>query len=223
MSGLILNIVPFQPFSVSTWCLLGAFWEVLEALTEGIGEASAIQVALLLSAAQPERAKKLSYSVLYIGLIQSLIVTSLLYMGGRYLAILLSTDSTIQNMTNNSFVLMGLANITMSFSQVAWSLVGAQGRFRLATSVMFFSRWVITIPAALIIIFLFFLDLNSVCGCLVIGYSTASCALTFILLRSDWGRLVRLMQEMNYENFGEKQEPDFDFDDEDDSSDGFGF
>ena len=209
------------PAEVSTWCLLGAFWDVLEAFTEGVGEASATQVALLLSSAQPERAKKLSYSVLYLGFLQSLIVTSLLYMGGRYLAILASTDPVIQNLTNDSFVLMGLANITMSFSQVAWSLVGAQGRFRLATSVMFFSRWVLTIPTALIIIFVFFFSLDSISGCLIIGYSTASCALTFILLSSDWERLARLMHEMNSVP---KTELDFEFDDDDDSSsDGFGF
>ena len=85
----------------------------------------------------------------------------------------------------------------MAFSRVSWSLIGAQGRFRLATSVVFFSRWLVTIPVALVTIFVFFLDLSSVGGSLVVGYATASCALTFIVIRTDWERLSRTMQEMD--------------------------
>ena len=205
---------------MATWCLLGALWDVLEAFTEGIGEAAAIQVAFLLAAAQPERARKLSHSVLYIGLVQSLFITSTLFMGGRRLATLLTTDNTMQHMMNNSMTLLGFANIAMSFSQVGWSLIGAQGRFRLATSVMFFSRWLVTIPMALVTIFVFFLDLSSISGCLIVGYFTASCVLTFVLIRSDWDRLSLLMQQMN--NSSAKEDLDFEFDDSEDSSDGFG-
>jgi len=208
------------PAEVATWCVLGALWDVLEAFTEGIGEAAAIQVAFLLAAAQPERARKLSYSILYIGLVQSLLITSALLMGGRRLSMLLTTDNTMQHMMDDAMTLLGFANVTMSFSQVGWSLIGAQGRFRLATSVMFFSRWLVTIPVAVVTIFVFFLDLSSISGCLIVGYSTASCALTFIVIRSDWDRLANLMQQMNSPS--EEEELGFEFDDSDDSSDGFG-
>jgi regulator of RNase E activity RraB len=77
-------------------------------------------------------------------------------------------------------------------------------------------------------IFVFFLDLNSVSGALVVGYATASCALTFIVLRSDWERLARLMQEMNnplegdgldyLEDFDDESSDDDDDDDYDESS-----
>lgn len=205
---------------MATWCLLGALWDVLEALTEGIGEAAAIQVAFLLAAAQPERARKLSYSILYIGFVQSLLITSALFMGGRRLVMLLTTDNTMQHLMNDATTLLGFANVTMSFSQVAWSLIGAQGRFRLATSVIFFCRWLVTIPVALVTIFIFFFDLSSISGCLVVGYSTASFVLTFIVIRSDWERLAKMMQQMNSPSA--KEELDFEFDDSDDSSDGFG-
>jgi Na+-driven multidrug efflux pump len=209
---------------VATWALLGAVWDVLEAFTEGIGEAAAIQVAFLLAAFQPERARKLANTVIYLAVIQSLLVTSALYMSGKYLAVLFSSDPTIQHITNNSFALIGLANVTMAFAQVSWSLIGAQGRFRLATSVVFFSRWLVTVPIALIAIFAFFLDLNSVAGSLVVGYATASCALTFIVLRSDWERLARLMQEMNNPIPPDDGNSFDDFeDDSSDDEDGFGF
>ena len=50
---------------MSAWALLGSMWEVLEASTEGIGEAAAIRVAYLLAVGQPEQAKLLSYKVIY--------------------------------------------------------------------------------------------------------------------------------------------------------------
>ncbi|OEU22681.1 hypothetical protein FRACYDRAFT_267358 [Fragilariopsis cylindrus CCMP1102] len=95
-------------------------------------------------------------------------------------------------------------------------------------------------PCALISIYVFDLDLNAVCGSLAVGYATASCALMFIVLRSDWDRLVRLMREMNQplvssaveqegkEDVGVVDDPILglvdlaDFDDASDDSEGFG-
>lgn len=230
------------PAEVATWAILGAIWDVLEALTEGIGEASATQVAFLLAALQPQRAQKLANTVIYLAIVQALLITAALYMSGKYLAVLFTDDPTLQHLFNNTISLLGLANVTMSFAQISWSLVGAQGRFQLATSIVFFARWGVTIPMAVVVIFAFFLDLNSVSGALVVGYATAACALTFIVLRTDWERLARVMQEVNAPSnpvdknivgyadngFGdddddEDGDPFDDFDDDSDSSDGFGF
>lgn len=230
----VLTLVVHQLGSaeVAAWAILGALWDVLEALTEGIGEAAAIQVAFLLVASQPERARRLANTVMYLAIIQSLIVTSLLFMLGKYLSVILTLDSTLQHFINNSISLLGLANVTMAFSQVGWSLIGAQGRFRLATSVVFVARWLVTIPAALLIVLVWKLDIDALGGALVLGYSTSSCAMTFIVLRSDWERLSRGMEEMNRQNGtdrvgGDNDEDDhgdpFDDEDDDSSSEGFGF
>jgi Na+-driven multidrug efflux pump len=170
---------------------------VLEASTEGMGEAAAIRVAYLLSVARPEMAKKLSVKVIYLSLIQAVLMTSMLYMVVKNIIILLTTDPTMQHMMNNAIGLIGLANVSLAFARISWSLTGAQGRFRLATLIIFVSRWFVTTPIALISVFAFKLDLNSVSGALVVGYATASCALAYCVLRSDWGRLARSMQEMN--------------------------
>jgi multidrug resistance protein, MATE family len=214
---------------VAAWAILGAIWDVLEALTEGVGEAAAIQVTLLLAASHPERARRLANTFMYLATIQSLIVTSLLYMFGKHLAIIMTSDPTLQHFVNNSIGLLGLANVTMAFSQVGWSLIGAQGRFRLATSVNFSARWFVTIPSALLIIRAFELDIDALSGALVVGYATASCAMTFIILRSDWERLSHTLKDIK----GHKdKEPEGDEDDDhgdpfdaDDasSSEGFGF
>ena len=204
-------------YSVSAWALLGSMWEVLEASTEGIGEAAAIRVAYLLAVGQPEQAKLLSYKVIYVSVIQSVLVTAFLLVFGKYLAVLLTSDPTLQHLSNNVIALLGLANATMSFAQVSWSLIGAQSRFRLATVVIFFARWLVTMPIALVCIFVFQLDLNSVSGALVVGYATASCALAYFVLRSDWERLATLMAEINnMDEVGLDSLEDFDFSDGDD-------
>lgn len=241
-----LFIQQLGPAEVATWALLGAFWDCFEALTEGLGEASANKVAYLLAAGHVNRAKKLCYGSIYMSTIQALLVTSALYMSGQYLAVLFTSDPAIQNIMNNTIVMIGFANVIMAYSRITWSLVGAQGRFRLATFVIFFSRWLVTIPCALISIYVFTLNLNAVSGSLVVGYATACCALSFIVLRSDWNRIVRLMQVMNQppllnpnkQQVGEGAGPEDvvngndpilglvnldDFDDSDDDSDGFGF
>merc|ERR1712224_587346 len=141
-------------------------------------------------------AKKLCYGAILMAVTQAVLVTSVLFISGQYLAVLFTTDPTIQHLMNNTIVLIGFANTIMSFSQITWSLIGAQGRFRLATFVIFFSRWVVTMPCALVSIYIFNSDLNAMCGSLVVGYATACCALTVIVLRSDWDRLSRLMQVM---------------------------
>jgi Na+-driven multidrug efflux pump len=182
---------------VATWIVLGAFWDFMEAFTEGIGEAAANQVAFLLSLGHAEVAKDLSYSAVYWACIQSLLVTSGLLMSGQYLAVLFSTDPTIQHLFNNTIAMISAANVAMTFSQINWSLVGSQGRFRLATVVIFFSRWFVIVPVAAVSIFGFNLNLNAVAGSLVVGYSTASSALLFILLNSDWDRLASIMRSMS--------------------------
>merc|ERR1712003_489102 len=194
---LTLFVQRLGPAEVATWALLGAFWDFFESLTEGIGEAAANKVVFLLSAGQIDHAKKLCYSTIFMAVTQAVLVTSALYMSGQYLAVLFTSDPAIQHIMNDNIVFIGFANVIMAFSRITWSLIGAQGRFRLATFIVFFSRWVVTMPCALISIYVFVLDLNAVSGSLVVGYATACCALTVIVLRSDWDRLACLMQAMN--------------------------
>jgi len=156
--------------------------------------------------------------------------------------VLFSTDPTIQHLFNNTIAMIGAANFTMAFSQITWSLIGSQGRFRLGTVAVFFSRWFVVIPVAAISVFAFNLDLNALAGSLVVGYSTASSVLLFVLLKTDWLRLASIMQAMNappatLEDFEDSKLKDKndavdpvlgeldldDFDDSSDSSEGFGF
>jgi len=80
---------------------------------------------------------------------------------------------------------------------VAWALVGAQGRYRLATYVAFVCSWVITTPLAALSVFLFEFDLKGVTAAVVVGYSLTGTCLTYVLLRSDWVRLAEHIVETN--------------------------
>eukprot|EP00536_Pseudo-nitzschia_multiseries_P001150 jgi/Psemu1/282821/fgenesh1_pg.14_\ len=244
---LTLFVTRLGPAEVAAWALLGALWDFFEALTEGFGEAAANKVYYLLSAGCVDRAKNLSYGVIYMSVVQSVLITSILYMSGQYLTVLLVADTHIRRIVNDTLVMFGIANIIMAYSRIAWSLVGSQGRFRLATLVVFFSRWLVTMPCALICVTGLMLDLTAVSGSLVVGYATACSALTIVILRSDWHRLSTLMQVMNQgqpmdpgvpkadegnakvDDAGVVDDPILglfdleDFDDSEDDSDGFGF
>ena len=93
--------------------------------------------------------------------------------------------------------LVGIGNVTMTFGMVCWALVGSQGRYRLATTIVFISSWVITVPVAALCCYVFNIDLQGVTSAVVMGYSTAGTALSYVLLRSDWDGLSKIVQELN--------------------------
>jgi len=177
--------------------LLGVVWKVLESSTEGIGEAAAVRVAFHLGTGNPNKARLSSYKSCFLAVVQALLVTSTLFMVGKNLATWLTSDVTLQNMFNDVVPLVGLGNIVMNYAMICWNLVGAQGRYRLATSVILLSRWLVTIPIAAVFAYALMLDLSGMMAALIIGFDTACVALAYVLLRSDWPRLSRTMQDIS--------------------------
>jgi hypothetical protein len=128
-------------------------------------------------------------------LILVLSVTSIFLMIGPNIAVTLSTDSTIQHLFTNLVGPTGLANVSMTFAQIYWSLAGAQGRFGLASATILLCRWLIMMPVASICIFGYHLNLVSV-GCAVaLGYAIAACALAYAVFSSDWAHLAYFLRE----------------------------
>lgn len=194
---LIVFVVNLGPAEVIAWALLGVVWNVLEASTEGIGEAAAVRVAYHLGTGNPNKAMLSSYKSCFVAVVQALLVTSVLFMIGKNLATWLTTDVTLQNMVNDVIPLVGLGNIVMSYALICWNLVGAQGRYRLATSVILLSRWLVTVPIAAVFAYALTLDLSGTMAAIVVGFDTASMALAYVLLRSDWKRLSHMMQDIS--------------------------
>ena len=194
---LMFIVARLGPAEVATWSILGVIWKLLESSTEGIGEAAAIRVAYHLGHNNPIMAKRSSNKALFVASVQSLFVTSLLFMGGKNVASLMTSDATLQKLLNDTMALLGLGNVLMTYSMVTWNLVGAQGRYRLATLVILLSRWLVTIPCAVLFAYGFIFDLESIIGSMIIGFATGGLCMAYVLFRSDWSRLAKILQELN--------------------------
>jgi len=126
-------------------------------------------------------------------------------------------SQTLQHMLNDLIPLVGFGNITMTVGMTCWSLVGAQGRYRLATLIVMSSSWLVTLPLAALCTIGINLNLKGLIGCVILGYSTAGTVLSYVILRSDWARLSRVIQELNAMT-GEVDSSDSESDDESESS-----
>lgn len=194
---MVVFVAALGPAEVVAWTLLGVIWKILESSTEGIGEGAAVRVAYHLGTGNPNKARLSSYKSCFVAVIQSILVTSTLFMIGKSLTTWLTTDVTLQNLVNDAIPLVGLGNIVMNYSSICWNLIGAQGRYRLATSIILLSRWLVTIPIAAVFAYALTLDISGVMAAVIVGFDTGCTALGYILLRSDWERLARTMEEIN--------------------------
>lgn len=214
---LTLFVQALGPAEVATWAMFGCLWDLLESATEGISEAAAIRVAFHLSASQPMLAKKLAHKALFWTVVQALILTSILLLGGRHLIVALTVDYTLQHLLDQLIGLMALANLSMAFAHVCWSLVGAQGRFNLATLVMLVCRWMVTMPMALIFIFAMNYDEETLAGAVAVGTATSACILAAILFSSNWDDVAQELYLQGLLSCDEDDDFDFSFGDDEDS------
>lgn len=203
------------PAEVATWGILGSIWELFEASTEGLGEAAAIRVAYHLGKGNPIMARVSSYKSMLLSTLLSVFITSVFFMCGQNLPTWFTSDPTLQHMLNDLIPLVGFGNITMTAGMVCWSLVGAQGRYRLSTLIVMVSSWLVTLPLAALFVFGLTITLKGIVGAVIMGYSTAATALLYVILRSDWARLSKIIQELNAMT-GEVDSSD---DEDDESSD----
>jgi len=74
----------------------------------------------------------------------------------------------------------------MSIGLVCWSIVEGQGRVPLATLVEVVSSWVVVIPVASMLVFVFNFNLLGIVGALVIGYTVGGIWTTYIIFTTDW-------------------------------------
>lgn len=78
--------------------------------------------------------------------------------------------------------------------KLCWSLIGAQGRFRLATLITIVSGWFVTIPLAAFFVYVLHINLQGLVASVTIGYSVSGTALMYLLLRSNWSKRVAKVQ-----------------------------
>jgi len=124
-------------------------------------------------------------------------ITCILFICGDTLPKWFTSDVTLQNMLTPMIPLIGIGNILMIFGMVSWSLVGAQGRFKLATSVSAIMTFCVTVPLAAIFCIVKRYDLQALVASVVIGYSTTGLILAYVLLTSDWEHISRTIRDYN--------------------------
>ena len=166
-------------------------------MTAGIGDAAEIRVAFHLGDNHPTMAQLSAYKSLLLGMLVASIVSILYFSLQDKIPGWFTSDATLQAMLAELVPFVGVANLTMTFGMQCWSLIGAQGKYRLATWITFVSSWGISMPLAALFVFVFNIDLQGLTSAVVIGYLTTGASLSYILLSTDWYLEAKKIRDQN--------------------------
>jgi len=200
------------PAETATWAVLGFVWDVFESTTSAIGDASEIRCAYQLGKGRPSLAKLSAYKAVFIAAMLAFAITAVFLSLSNILPFWLTKDATIQAMLIELFPLIALGNVTMNMGMVCWAVVGAQGRYRLATWINMGCSMLITVPLGAITTVWLRIDLQGLTFAVVVGYTITAMLLSMIILLSDWEKLSKKIQAKM------EDEDDSDSDSDDDSS-----
>jgi len=182
------------PAEATAWAILGFVWGVFESTTGAIGSASEVRCAYQLGKGRPALAKLSSYKSMFMAMVMSVLVSTLLLYFSDPVTTWLTQDPTLATMLSEQLPLIAVGNVTMNMGMVCWSLIGAQGRYRLATSISTVCSIFITLPVGALMTIYLRIDLQGLVFAVVVGYSATAMLLTFVLLMSDWEKLSKKIQ-----------------------------
>jgi len=188
------------PAEAATWAVLGYVWGFFESTTNAIGSASELRVAYHLGNGQPDMAKLSAYKSILLAAILTGLSSVVLMSLVNQLPPLLTYDATIQGMLVECFPLIALGNVTMSMGMVCWAIVGAQGRYRLSTTIATACAFCITIPVGAILTIWMRIDLQGLTFAMVVGYTITAMILSLVVLTSDWQTLSTAIKEIVDDN-----------------------
>jgi multidrug resistance protein, MATE family len=192
------------PAEVAAWALMGSIWEIFYSITSGIGDAAEIRVAFHLGDNHPSMARLSAFKSLFIGMMMAALVSILYFSLQRFIPVWFTSDETLQAMLLELVPFVGIANLTMTFGMQCWSIIGAQGKYKLATWISFISSWGISVPLAAISVFVFRLDLQGLAGAIVIGYVVTGSVLSYYLISTDWNMVAsKIRQQHLFEDMSE--------------------
>jgi len=126
----------------------------------------------------------------------------------------LTPDPTLQRMLFDIIPLIGFGQILMVWGMVAWAILGAQGRVRIATALEFFISWGIGAPVAAILVFVFNYNIEGIVGGLTISYTIGANVYLYMLHTSDWESLSAVVvaqsaaEGLSYDEFDWDDLPD---------------
>ncbi|KAL7563676.1 hypothetical protein ACA910_004079 [Epithemia clementina (nom. ined.)] len=186
------------PAEVSAWGLVGWLWEAIEEISLALADAAEVQVAKMVGSGQPYRARGIANKSLYLGTIISLVFSIPIIGMRNVLPRCFTTDETLQRMLSELLPYIGIGNIALMFGSMCWTILGAQGRYALATAVGFLGSWFVTLPLSTITTFVFDLDLQSMAGAVVVGYAFSGALNASLVMRSNWDKIsARVIKDTN--------------------------
>lgn len=185
------------PAEVSTWNLLGYLWGAFEVLTNGFASAAEVRVGFRMGANKPEQAKFMAEKGMYVTTVVAVFQAGLIFCIAQYIPAWITPDPTLQLMMFQLFPLVGFGSVLMVTGMVAWSIVTATGRVKLATMWEVIITWGITIPGSAIMVFVFNFNLEAMTAAMIFGYCVAANLYLFILLRTDWAKQAKRVQARN--------------------------
>ena len=175
----------YSDFSLQNFCCLFHL-----CCSEGFTIATELRVSEHLNNGSPKLAKTSAHKAMLLAIVVSLIITSLMYSLGRILVTWLSPDPTLQRMMYEVLPLLGLGQIVMAFCATCWSVLGSQGRHRIATAMKLLTTWVFVIPFAVILVYGANFNLLGLIAAMVLGCTLRGATNAYLIFSSDWDSLV---------------------------------
>ena len=185
------------PAEVAAWAILGSIWDVFYRVTAGIGDAAEVRVAYHLGDNCPSMAKVSAYKALIMGMVVASVVSIVYFTLQHDIPRWFTSDTTLQAMLSELVPFVGVGNLTMTFGMLCWSLIGAQGEYKLATWISFVSSWGVVMPLSALYVFVFRLDLQGLTSAVVIGNVSTGACLSYVLLSTDWDKVAQKIEDQN--------------------------
>jgi Na+-driven multidrug efflux pump len=126
-------------------------------------------------------------------------------MVGDDLPVLLTNDPTLQHILKDLLPMFGLGNASMALGTMAWTLLGAQGRYQLATITVGLVSWFVTLPLGVFFSFYLKINLQGQTSAVVIGYMLSGAIHAYFLFRSDWVALSKKVMDDNESRDGKNE------------------
>ena len=177
------------PAEAATWAVLGYVWGVFESTTEAVGDASEVRVAYQLGKGRHALANIAAFKSMFISFILAVLMSIVFLCLRNVLPRWLTDDTTLQSMLSELFPLVALGNVSMTTGMVGWAVVGAQGRYHLATTIATMCSLLITLPLSAILTIRMRIDLQGLTFAVVVGYTITAMTLITCILISDWEML----------------------------------
>lgn len=183
------------PAEMAVWGLLGEIWSLAEQVGGAVTAASEVRVAKILGAGKPKLAKYSAEKSLCIGLIVSCIMAILVLSLQSSIPVWLTNDETLQSLLSELLPLVCLGIAVLSVGSTSWSILCAQGRSHLATSVCAIGSVFISLPLAFVSTFGLNLNLEGLVASLIIGYSISGFLNSLFFMSSNWGKISQKMSK----------------------------